>query len=219
LAGSFFQPREYLIYMVIKIIHPVLRLQASPIGPPQRVMVTMASSMAASTPTWCPTYQQSISKPSTIAIESNASKYDICCIDSQSFLPQKVLRETPTRNSRTSAAATAILLNDDDERPWPLTLLPHPPTAVDAMALSITPPPPLCNDVSFDYRLQLNKQKAELEQMHQRWLLMVVSLESSHLATDAHPNPPPNPISPDARIAHISGMEGVPWYQPRFTCP
>jgi len=173
-------------------------------------MVTMASSMAANTSTRNPTNQLCIPKPSTIARESTASKYDTRCIDSTSFHPQNVLREIPTRNSRTSIAAAAILLNNNNERPQPLTLPPCPPTAVDVMTLGITPPPPLCNDVSFDYRLQLNEQKAELEWMHQRWLLTVASLKSSHLAANAHPNPTPNPISPAACITQPSDATSAP---------
>jgi len=206
----FFQPGEYSIYMVIEIIYPVLQLRASPIGPPQRVMMTMASSTAANTSTRNPTNQLRIPKPSTIARESTVLKYDTRCIDSTSYHPQNVLREIPTRNSHTSTAVAAILLNDDDERPRPLTLPPHPPTVVDATAIGITPPPPLCNDVSFDSRLQLDEQQAELEQMHQQWLVMVASLESSHLAADAHPNPTPNPISPDTRITRPSDATSAP---------
>ncbi len=158
----------------------------------------MASSTAANTSTRNPTNQLRIPKPSTIARESTAPKSDTRCIDPTSFHPQNVLRELPTRNSRISAAAAAILINDDDERPQPLTLPPRPPLAVDATALDITLPPPLCNDVSF--RMQLDAQTEELERMHQRWLLTVASLDSSHLAADAHPNPPPNHTSPDALL-------------------
>jgi len=78
-------------------------------------MVTMATLMAANTPTRCSTNQMSIPQPSTTIIELNALKYSTCSINSTSYLPQSVLHEIPTRNSPISPDAAAVIFFDDND--------------------------------------------------------------------------------------------------------
>jgi len=110
-----------------KIIHPVLKLRATPVGMPPRVMMTMASSTANHTPPRRPPPQTTVSQPSSISPESTANKFDACCIDNKSYRNLSVLREIPTRISlQNSLAAVVDPPDDDDCNISETSLLPHP---------------------------------------------------------------------------------------------
>jgi len=190
---------------------PVLWLWASPVGPPQRVIMTMASLTADKTTTWCPTNQMSIPKPSTSTPKLTASKYGTRCINLTSFLTQSVLWEIPTRNSHTTASAAAIIYTDDDEQTLPLTHTTCPTTVVDATEPGITLTL-LCNNEPYAYRLQLTEQTSELEWMQQSWLMLEALFNCIQSDSDAskHPQSPSNHSTPDAPTPWPQDTTSVP---------
>jgi len=169
-------------------------------------MVTMASSTAVNTTNWCPINQMSIPKLLTSTPEPTASKYGTRCIDSTCFVTQSVLREIPTRNSHTTAAAAARIFNNDDEQTSPLTFTNRPTTVVDVTEHGKTTLTPLCDDESYDYRSRLAQQAEELERMQASWLLLDASFTHTQSGSDASTQPSPynpstsespTPCSPD----------------------
>jgi len=125
--------------MVIKIILPVLWLRASPVGPPRRVMVTMATSTAATISQRCFLHTKTTHKDTSTVYELTVAKADNRGLNNDNFHTLKTLQEIPTRISPiTSTTAANDLPNDDNDRrqhqsfPSPSinleerTSLPHP---------------------------------------------------------------------------------------------
>ena len=92
---------------------PVLRPRANPVGPRQKVMMTMATLTIAATPPWCQHIKNCTSTPSPSLGESFASKVGTRGSNSQKNHPSTVLREIPTRISPLPPTADVIDRHDD----------------------------------------------------------------------------------------------------------
>jgi len=126
--GSLFQPLILDYPVLTKIISPVLRLRATPVGMPSRVMMTMASLMDHPPPSRHQPGPSTTSQPFSTSPESTVTKFDVCYIDNKSSSIPSILREIPTRNSLPDSLDPVVNPHDsdNDERNTKTTTMLHP---------------------------------------------------------------------------------------------
>ncbi len=131
-------------------------------------MRTMTTLAAALTSPRCPTTINSIYTAPTSLKESAAAKYSIRCNTNSSSTSLQGLREFPTRiPPKTPTAAIVSPYVDDDDRTPPQ---PHPDLSSTVKERNNTPllSLPSAIDESFDYKSELVRINAIIEQMKQR---------------------------------------------------
>jgi len=188
------QPSVYSSYLLQKNYFPVLRLRASPVGPPIEAMMTMATSTVDSTTSWCLPSSLTFSGSSLCSFVSHPSKSEACDNKRQSLCNLSSLREIPTRNFRQDPADAAVDHIDD---------------GVDALTNRTLPPPTQDGDnATFSYKSELTAITAEIDRMRQR------DAELERLHPSMTQPPPaltmPPPTSPAATATTVNVMPTAP---------
>ncbi len=140
------QPSEYSSLPASKNYFPVLRLRATPVGTPRKVMMTMTTSPADDDPPQLHHNFPCTATASPTTRESIAVKDDIHGSASTRYTKSKILREIPTRISPTAPTANAVDRHDDDDN---IERQPHPTTphrSPNEPTSNPFPSPPATND-------------------------------------------------------------------------